>query len=91
MAYGLDANVGIDNDCLATVPDPTRSEDYLTIPGSEKISDTKIRADKFCGRSLMASTLITKHPGPFVMNFHSDELYDTGKPETGFSLFYEIV
>lgn len=89
MAYGLDPNNGIDSDCLATIADPSRSEDYLYIPGSKMI--TNIRADKFCGRSLMASMLTSKTPGPFIMYFNSDQLYDSQKPERGFSLYYEVL
>lgn len=91
MAYGFEASNGLDNDCLATVADPSRSEDYLYIPGSEITKAGKVRADKFCGRSLMASILTSKTPGPFVMYFNSDVLYDHQKPESGFSLYYEVL
>ncbi|XP_063702753.1 uncharacterized protein LOC134832601 [Culicoides brevitarsis] len=89
MSYAEDDFNGTDTDCLSPVPEPSQSEDFLQIPGSELSNG--FRVERFCGRSLMANAITSKTTGPFVMTFNSDTLYDEDKPESGFSLFYEVL
>uniref|UniRef100_A0A336MH02 CSON012247 protein n=1 Tax=Culicoides sonorensis TaxID=179676 RepID=A0A336MH02_CULSO len=90
MSYnGEDPQIGTDTACLPALSNPDLSEDHLSIPGSAFLNG--IRAEKFCGKSLLASRITSKTPGPFAMYFNSDQLFDALKPETGFTIFYEIV
>lgn len=93
IGYGAALNRGFDEDCLSTVPSTGRSEDYLFIPGSQVVIGTvPLRVDKFCGTSLMATTVTSTIPGPIVMYFNADSLYEgKQKPEIGFRMYYEII
>lgn len=93
IGYGANTAGGFDEDCLSSVASPGRSEDYLFIPGSQvMIGALPLRVDKFCGTSLMASIVTASLPGPLVMFFNSDNLYEGAeKPEIGFRMYYEII
>lgn len=90
MSYDSDTNNGLDSDCLALIPNPEASEDHLYIPGSTIMNGVTERANAFCHNSLIGIFVRSQTPGPFAIYFNSDRLYDPAKPETGFSLYYDI-
>lgn len=91
IGYDTDTNDGINGDCYSDIPDPTRAEEYLLIPGAEVQTVPILRASHFCKSSLTATIAYSSLPGPFVMYFKSDQIYDVAKQEIGFRISYEVL
>ncbi|XP_052864226.1 uncharacterized protein LOC128276158 [Anopheles cruzii] len=88
-----DGNVGFDELCYSNIPLQVRSEDNLHIPNAvfQLPSFPLLRAERFCSRSLMNANVDVTSPGPFVMYFNSDRLYEPTRPEVGFRLQYQVL
>ncbi|XP_059620666.1 uncharacterized protein LOC132264464 [Phlebotomus argentipes] len=83
-------NEGYDNICFTQIESPGRSEDYLFIPQAIRQSFPNVRASYFCAQSLANTSVIATQPGPFVIHFNSDSLYEPQRPEIGFRMSYQI-
>uniref|UniRef100_A0A182WGK5 CUB domain-containing protein n=1 Tax=Anopheles minimus TaxID=112268 RepID=A0A182WGK5_9DIPT len=86
-------NPGVDELCYSSVAVPSRSEDNLHIPNAVVRLPTlpALRASRFCSNSLVDAEVDVKGPGPFIMYFTSDRLFDPYHRETGFRLYYQIL
>lgn len=95
---------GFDDNCLAKTLKPPGgggnsraetappNEDYLMIPSSTT-SEKKLRVNKFCGNTIHKQTVTANAPGPYVLQFHSDDQFkapDDKAREGGFNLSYKI-
>lgn len=94
---------GFDENCLVKSPTPPAppgknpekttetNEDYLMIPSAT--TPKQLRVNKFCGNTINAQTVIADAPGPYVLQFHTDEKYkaaDDKSREGGFNIKYKI-
>lgn len=92
---------GFDENCLVKAtpnsssyaePAAPPNEDYLMIP-SATTSAKKLRVNKFCGNTINGQTATANAPGPFVLQFHSDNKFKAGDDkarEGGFSIKYKV-
>lgn len=92
---------GFDENCLlratpniSTYADPVGppNEDYLMIPSSTT-SAKKLRVNKFCGNTIHGQTATANGPGPYVLQFHSDNKFKAGDDkarEGGFIIKYNV-
>ncbi|GAB0091930.1 uncharacterized protein DMENIID0001_068470 [Sergentomyia squamirostris] len=83
-------NEGYDNICFTQIESPGRSEDYLFIPGAVRQTFPNVRASYFCAQSLANTSVIAMPPGPFVIHFNSDGVFEPQRPEIGFRMSYQI-
>lgn len=94
MGYAVTngTNTGYDNDCWSSVRSVGRSEDYLFLPNAETNQSPPVRATRFCAQSMLSTIVTSSPPGPFMINFNSDQVYEgPTKEEIGFRLQYEIL
>uniref|UniRef100_A0A182LVJ3 CUB domain-containing protein n=1 Tax=Anopheles culicifacies TaxID=139723 RepID=A0A182LVJ3_9DIPT len=86
-------NPGVDELCYSSVSVAARSEDNLHIPNAVARLPTlpALRANRFCSNSLNNGEVDVSGPGPFMMYFTSDQLFDPYRRETGFRLQYQIM
>lgn len=85
-------NAGFDNDCWSSVRSVGRSEDHIFIPNAETNQSPPTRATRYCAQSILSTIVSSSPPGPFMINFNSDEVYEGPlKQEIGFRLNYEII
>ncbi|XP_053672181.1 uncharacterized protein LOC128722536 [Anopheles nili] len=96
MAYVLEpvaGNVAVDELCYSSVASMERSEDHLLVPNAmaRLPSLPVLRSSRFCGHSLVSGEVEVTAPGPFVMYFNSDQLFDPFRRETGFRMQYQIL
>ncbi|CAO1304469.1 unnamed protein product, partial [Diamesa hyperborea] len=94
MGYAVTnaTNTGYDNDCWSSVQSVGRSEDHLFIPNAVTNQSPPVRATRFCAQSLLSTIITSSPPGPFMISFNSDQVYEGPiKEEIGFRLQYEIL
>uniref|UniRef100_A0A182PH76 CUB domain-containing protein n=1 Tax=Anopheles epiroticus TaxID=199890 RepID=A0A182PH76_9DIPT len=86
-------NPGVDELCYSSIASPGRSEDNLQIPNAVARLPTlpSLRATRFCSTSLANGDVEVSGPGPFIMYFQSDQLFDPFRRETGFRFQYTII
>uniref|UniRef100_A0A6E8VYM9 CUB domain-containing protein n=1 Tax=Anopheles coluzzii TaxID=1518534 RepID=A0A6E8VYM9_ANOCL len=86
-------NPGVDELCYSSVAIAARSEDNLHIPNAVVRLPTlpALRANRFCSNSLSNGEVDVTAPGPYMMYFQSDQLFDPFRRETGFSMRYLIL
>uniref|UniRef100_A0A182QD87 CUB domain-containing protein n=1 Tax=Anopheles farauti TaxID=69004 RepID=A0A182QD87_9DIPT len=86
-------NPGLDELCYSNIASEVRSEDNLHIPNAvaHLPAFPTLRASRFCSRSLVNGEVDVTAPGPFIMYFNSDQLFDPFHLETGFSMHYEVL
>ncbi|XP_052897505.1 uncharacterized protein LOC128304364 [Anopheles moucheti] len=86
-------NPGVDELCYSSVSVMARSEDNLHIPNAVARLPAlpALRASRFCSSSLSNGEVDVTGPGPFMMYFTSDQLFDPFHRETGFRLQYQIM
>ncbi|XP_049548323.1 uncharacterized protein LOC125959541 [Anopheles darlingi] len=92
-ANPTETNVGFDELCYSNVASPGRSEDNLHIPNAVVQLPTatpRLRAERFCSRSLLNADVEVTSPGPFMMYFNSDRQFDASRPEAGFRVHYHL-
>lgn len=94
MSYGgvlSSQNEGLDDVCYSSVATPTRSEDHVFLPFSQKvIQSITIRASRYCAASLLNVVTELSPTGPLSILFNSDRLYDPSMPEIGFRFSYQV-
>lgn len=61
------------------------------IPGAVFEAIPAVRSSYYCSSSLNQSTVTASPLGPISLQFNSDTVYDTAKPEVGFSFDYRVV
>lgn len=87
-------NGDVDNNCFVPTSTEARREDYLLIPRTSYVrpeSATPIRNSFFCGMSLDGASAVTASSvGPFVMVFHSDNIFAPDQ-DVGFAFNYDVV
>lgn len=92
FAFTDATNIGYDDACFGNVPSVGRAEDYIFIPNAQTDSVPPVRASRFCAQSLMSTVVTSTPPGPFMIQFNSDQVYEGPiKNEVGFRMQYEIV
>uniref|UniRef100_A0A182T0V5 CUB domain-containing protein n=1 Tax=Anopheles maculatus TaxID=74869 RepID=A0A182T0V5_9DIPT len=86
-------NPGLDELCYSSVSVMARSEDNLHIPNAvvRLPSLPILRGSRFCSSSLNNGEVDVTGPGPFMMYFMSDHLFDPFRRETGFRMKYHVM
>ncbi|XP_058124070.1 uncharacterized protein LOC131281742 [Anopheles ziemanni] len=85
-------NPGFDELCYSSVQVAARSEDHLHIPNAvvQRPGAPTMRASRFCHHSLADGSVEVSFPGPFMLFFNSDRLYDPYRRELGFRMTYQL-
>jgi hypothetical protein len=85
-------NPGYDEACFSSAPTPGRAEDYLFIPNAATDGTPPVRASRFCAQSGLSQLITSSPPGPFMIYFNSDTVYEApDKEEIGFRMSYQIL
>uniref|UniRef100_A0A182JFX4 CUB domain-containing protein n=2 Tax=Anopheles atroparvus TaxID=41427 RepID=A0A182JFX4_ANOAO len=85
-------NPGFDELCYSSIQVPARSEDHLHIPNAvvQVPGAPTVRASRFCHHSLLDANVEVSFPGPFMLFFNSDRLFDPFRREVGFRMTYQL-